>query len=180
MALGIVFAKLLILLHFHETVHTEVDLSDVEGFCYFFHYLDCSVTRFGPFLVHEMPIGPFFLALARSVTRFGPSFSTQGANLTTHLVLVRGAHDVEEEVDVAPVEAGHAVEHDDLAVGLVRLLEKALLERALLLHGRERLLVVVVGQDALAVVVQDGDALHRVQGRGLRKEVRRELINNMP
>ena len=51
----------------------------------------------------------------------------------SHLVLVRAAHDVEEEVDVRLVEAGEAVQHDDLGVGLVRLGEQVLLERLLLL-----------------------------------------------
>lgn len=41
---------------------------------------------------------------------------------------LRASEDVEEEVDVGPVEDGEAVEHDDLVVGLRRLREQALLE----------------------------------------------------
>ena len=100
---------------------------------------------------------------------------------------MRGSHDVEEEVDVGPVEAGEPVQHDDLAVGLVRLREQVLLERALLLDRREHILlkeiikgrygvvnrpdylVVVLCQDPLAVVVHDGDALHGVERRGLQR-----------
>ena len=79
------------------------------------------------------------------------------------------SHDVEEEVDVGLVETGEAVEHNDLGVGLVRLGVEALLERLLLLDGGEEGLVVVVGQDAPAVVVEDGQALDGVEGRRLKQ-----------
>ena len=78
-------------------------------------------------------------------------------------------HDVEEEVHVRPVQAGEPVQHDDVGVGLVGLLEEVLLEGALLLDGGEEGAVVVVGQDPAAVVVQDGDRLHGVQRRGLKR-----------
>ena len=81
---------------------------------------------------------------------------------------MRRSHDVEEEVDVGLVEAGEAVEHDDLCVGLVGLGEETLLEGLLLLDAGEELLVVVVAQDPTPVVVQDGQTLDGVQGGGLK------------
>ena len=42
---------------------------------------------------------------------------------TPHFVFLDVAHDVEEQINVGLVEYGETVEHDDLAVGLVGLVE---------------------------------------------------------
>lgn len=70
-------------------------------------------------------------------------------------VLLRGTHDVEEEVNVALVDDRESVEHDDFGICPMRFVEEVLLVRLLLLHRREDCFVVVLGKDSVAVVVQD-------------------------
>ena len=82
--------------------------------------------------------------------------------------------DIEEEINVGSVQDGEAVEHQDLGVGLRRLVEEAFLEGGLLLQGGQH--VVVVAEDAASVVVQDQDPLDGEQRRWLKgKELHSRL-----
>jgi hypothetical protein len=84
--------------------------------------------------------------------------------LIANLIFKGAAHDVEKEIDIASVNAGEAVEHDNFCVCSVRFVEEVLLERLLLLDCGKHVLVVVFGQNAVAVIVEDGHPLDGVQG----------------
>lgn len=84
-----------------------------------------------------------------------------------YLVLVRATHHVEKQVHVALVETRNAVQHDDFRVGPVRAVEEVFLECLLLLDCGKHIVVVVLGQYAVAVVVQNSHALDGVQSRFL-------------
>lgn len=51
---------------------------------------------------------------------------------------------VKEQIYIAPVDTGHVVEHDDFSICPVCLGKQVLLERLLLLRGRESRVVVVL------------------------------------
>lgn len=86
-------------------------------------------------------------------------------------VLVRAAHHVEEQIDVVLVHTGEAVEHDDLGVEPMRLGEERLLEGLLFLERGKGVFVVVLGENAVAVAVQDEHALDGEQSGFLHKVV---------
>lgn len=83
-------------------------------------------------------------------------------------VLLLATHHVEEKIDVAFVDDGEAIQHDDFGVGSVRLVEEIFLILLLLLHGWKDVFVVVLGEDSIAVVVHDDHAFDCVQTRLLK------------
>lgn len=92
------------------------------------------------------------------------------------LVLLLASHHIEEQIDIAFIDNGETIQHDDLGVGSVRLVEKILLVLLLLLHGRKDVFVVVLGQDPVAIVVHDDHAFDCVQTRLLKREAQTTLI----
>lgn len=68
---------------------------------------------------------------------------------------MRAADDEKEQIDVVLVDARQAVQHDDFRIEAVRFVEQRLLEGFLLLDAGEHVLIVVFGQNAVAVAVQN-------------------------
>lgn len=87
---------------------------------------------------------------------------------TVYLVFVTAAHDVEKQINVAAIHASEAIQHDNLCVCTVSLVEQVLLECALLFHGRKLVFVVILCQDSVAVVIEDGYSFYDIQSRLLK------------
>jgi len=80
------------------------------------------------------------------------------------LVLLRAANDVEEQIHIAFVHNGEAVEQGDFWIGLVRLVEYVLFEGALFSDGSVGV-VVIFSKQAFSIVVKYNDSFDCVQRR---------------
>lgn len=96
----------------------------------------------------------------------------------TYFILIAAAHDVEEQINIVPIDDRPVVQKDDVARSLVRFVEERFFEFFLFLHGRQRLIVVLkrtithgkqrtraiyFGEHSIAVIVENNYALDHVE-----------------